>query len=372
VDLCLVDWIFSFLVAVLIILIVVKNASVLKLIDIPNERSSHDTPKPRGAGIAIYLSFIVSILLFFNDFFIENITFFISLSLIFLVGVYDDVKGVKPRVKFLVISIAVTLLFFIDNLSIDSLGVWFGYEVNFPMIVSLAFTIFAITGYTNALNLIDGLDGLAGGISLVIFLSFLYLGFVYDDNFVIYVSFFMSSALFAFLFFNWYPAKIFMGDSGSLVLGFVISVVAIRLTEQINIVSVLFLASLPILDTIMVMVRRMQRSLSPFSPDKSHIHHKLLRWKTEVDYTVMLIILMQVSFSLLGILLVDQNNVLNTITYAVILYIFFNIFDDRKINRKEILLKGHTKVTNILIESRYSYPLVAVVIVLLLLLKYFL
>jgi len=354
---------FTFLVTVFFILIIIEYAKNLELIDVPNQRSSHTMPKPRGAGIAMFLSFFFTFVLFDYDFFIKNCTFFLSVFIVFSAGLLDDVKDVPPKLKFLFIIAAVILLFFTTDIKIGSLGVWFGEDLVIPAVFSLFFTIFAVAGYTNALNLIDGLDGLAGGISLIIFLAFLYLGIVYQDIFVVNISIIMSVAIFAFLLFNWYPAKVFMGDSGSLVLGFTISVVAIKLIQHINTVPILFLAALPILDTIMVMVRRMQRHMSPFKADKSHIHHKVLKWKTKVDYSVMLLLLIQVSFSLLGILISTHSNFLNLLIYLIVLKIFFYVFDDRKVPRKKILLSTHLKITNFLEKLKYKYILLGSFIV---------
>jgi len=348
---------FTFFLTVLFTMYILEHAKSFDLVDIPNQRSSHDTPKPRGAGIGMFLSFVLTSILFYHDFFLENCTFYISLFIVFTAGLLDDVKDVSPKLKFIFIIAAVVLLFFTTDLKITSLGVWFGKDLTLPFAISLFFTIFVVVGYTNALNLIDGLDGLAGGISLIIFLTFLYLGYIYHDDFIIYVSLIMSVSIFAFLFFNWYPAKIFMGDSGSLLLGYTISVVAIKLIQHIHTIPILFLAALPILDTIMVMVRRIQRGMSPFKADKSHIHHKVLKWKTKVDYSVMLLLLIQVSFSLLGILIAMQSNFINLLIYLIVLKIVFYVFDDRKIPRKNKLFSVHTKLIDLLLEQKYRYIL---------------
>ncbi len=340
-----------FLLTILIILFIIRNARQLGLIDIPNERSVHNTPKPRGAGIAIFLSFIISTMIFQYDFFIKNIIFFIAIIMVFIVGIFDDIKGTSPKTKFIVIILATTLLFFMTDLKILSLGEWFGYKIDLPIYIALPFTIFAVSGYTNALNLIDGLDGLAASISIVIFLSFLYLGLKFNDTFIINISLSIAIALLAFLLFNWYPSKIFMGDSGSLVLGFLISIVAIRVINYINVASILFLAALPLVDTILVMVRRMQRGISPFTADKNHLHHKMLRFKIKTDYTVLLLILIQITFSLLGILLEKQSNAINFIIYLIILYIFFHLFDDRRIPRVQNKIRLHTMITNQLLSN---------------------
>ena len=365
----ILDYLMIFLLTILLILIIIKNAKKFKLIDIPNERSVHNTPKPRGAGIAIFLSFIISTMIFQYDFFIKNIIFFIAIIMVFIVGIFDDIKGTSPKTKFIVIILATTLLFFMTDLKILSLGEWFGYKIDLPIYIALPFTIFAVSGYTNALNLIDGLDGLAASISIVIFLSFLYLGLKFNDTFIINISLSIAIALLAFLLFNWYPSKIFMGDSGSLVLGFLISIVAIRVINYINVASILFLAALPIVDTILVMVRRIQRGISPFTADKNHLHHKMLKFKIKTDYTVLLLILIQITFSLLGILLENQKNIINLTVYLIILYIFFHLFDDRKIPRQTQKLRFHTKVTNILLYNRNSIILLFIIVIVIILCK---
>ncbi len=366
----ILNYLMIFLLTVLLILIIIKNAKKFKLIDMPNERSVHNTPKPRGAGIAIFLSFIISTMIFQYDFFIKNLIFFIAIIMVFIVGIFDDIKGTSPKTKFIVIILATTLLFFMTDLKILSLGEWFGYKIDLPIYIALPFTIFAVSGYTNALNLIDGLDGLAATISIVIFLSFLYLGLKFNDTFIINISLSISIALLAFLLFNWYPSKIFMGDSGSLVLGFLISIVAIRVINYINVASILFLAALPIVDTILVMVRRIQRGISPFTADKNHLHHKMLRFKIKIDYTVLLLILIQITFSLLGILLENQKNIINLTVYLIILYIFFHLFDDRKIPRKNQKVRFHTKVTNILLATKNCIFFLFLIISLITLCKY--
>ena len=353
---------FTFLLTILFTIFLINHAKKIKLIDTPNERSSHNTPKPRGAGIAIFFSILISIILFHKNFFIEHYLFFISISIVFFAGLIDDIKGISAKTKFFAISIAITILFLSNKFQIISLGTWFGYELILPIIISYLFTLFAINGYTNALNLIDGLDGLAGGISIIIFASFLFLGFQYEDNFIITISSLYLTALFAFILFNWYPSKIFLGDSGSLLIGFTISLLSIKLLDYINPVSILFLASLPILDTIIVMVRRLQRHLSPFSADRSHIHHKILRWKTKVDFSVMLLLLIQLSFSLLGIITIKGSNFINLLIYLLLLKISFYVFDERRTPRKESIIPNKIKLTDVVLRNKYIYHILFIIL----------
>ena len=167
---------------------------------------------------------------------------------------------------------------------------------------ALPFTMFAVVGFTNALNLIDGLDGLAATVSIVILGSFFAVGYMHDDLFMMIISGAFISALLAFLVFNWYPASIFMGDSGSLTLGFVISVLAIKSLAYLPTVSILFIAAIPILDTLVVMVRRKMNGRSMFSADRCHIHHILRHFFAEdTRKTVLFLGVLQGIYSLTGL-----------------------------------------------------------------------
>lgn len=294
--------IFTFISSLILIKLIMHNAILLGLIDIPNERSSHSKVTPRGAGIGFGFAFFISILLFDFSLFIEYWFLFLSIFMVFLVGILDDHKDASPKAKFYVIFLA-TFLLFLNDVSIYSLGGFFGFEINL-WYLSLPFTIFALAGFTNALNLIDGLDGLAASISIVILSSFLYIGYIHKNELMIVLSSLTIASLLAFLIFNWNPAKIFMGDSGSLFLGFIISVVACISLEYIHPIAIFYLAALPIVDTLVVMIRRIRKGISPFTPDKTHVHHILLNFfAKKVRKTVFFLIFTQVLFSLVGIML---------------------------------------------------------------------
>ncbi len=200
-----------------------------------------------------------------------------------------------------------------------------------------------IIGFTNALNLIDGLDGLAGAIALVILSSLWYIGYRYDDPFILTVSMFVIVSLLGFLIFNWSPASIFMGDSGSLVLGFVIAALSVRATNYVTDTSILFIAALPLIDTLVVMTRRIQRGLSPFSADKTHLHHKLLFVRGSVDGAVHIIIAMQILLSALGLLLRDGNDIVNIGLFIIVLFIAFQLLDERKMQRDSFMFTKYKR-----------------------------
>ncbi len=328
----------TFLLSLFLTYMITKLSSRIGMLDIPNERSSHINPIPRGAGVGIFIAFI-SVIFFFNfDFVKEYPGFIVGVFIVFLVGVYDDNRGVKPKAKFIFIALATLCIFLFDNLKIDTLGTWYGHEISLPWVFSLIVTLIAVIGFTNALNLIDGLDGLSGSVSIVIFSSFYYIGMVNNDSFILIVSSLMIAAIVAFLFFNWHPAKIFMGDSGSLVIGFVISVIAIKSIHYMSITAVLFLAAIPIIDTLTVMIRRIQRGLSPFNPDKTHLHHKILRWKGGVDNSVVIIVLIQFVFSFMGLALRKQPDEIIFFLFFILLILSFTFLDERAVARKRTII----------------------------------
>jgi UDP-GlcNAc:undecaprenyl-phosphate GlcNAc-1-phosphate transferase len=291
-----------FILSFILINLIIKHAVRLGLTDIPNERSSHTKITPRGAGVGFGLAFFISSIAFEFSLFVEYWLIYFSIFLVFLVGILDDHKDASPKAKFYVIFLSTILLFFSD-VSISTLGSYFGYELTL-WYFALPFTMFALAGFTNALNLIDGLDGLAGSIALVILGTFYYIGYTHDGTLITSITLMTIVPLLAFLILNWNPAKIFMGDSGSLLLGFIVSVVAVLSLEYIHPIAVFYIAAVPIVDTLVVMNRRIRRGKSPFSPDKTHIHHILLKFlDNDVKKTVLFLVLMQVLFSLVGLML---------------------------------------------------------------------
>jgi len=321
----LVKLLFIFLLSFFLIKLIIKNATNLGLVDVPNERSSHKNITPRGAGIGFGLAFFICNLFCDFELFISNWYVFLSIFLVFIIGILDDHKDATPKAKFYVIFISTLLLYFFD-VSINNLGYYFGFELSL-WYLALPFTMFALAGFTNALNLIDGLDGLAASITIVILSSFLYIGFINNDDLIVSISLSVIVSLFAFLYFNWNPAKIFMGDSGSLFLGFVISVVAVLSLKYIHPIAVFYLTAVPIVDTLVVMTRRIRKGKSPFSPDKTHIHHILLNFfGSKVKKTVFFLILMQVLFSLVGLFLaLNSEEIGNKIGSSVALVAFIGI-----------------------------------------------
>ncbi len=322
-----------FAVTLFFIWLIRKNAFKLGLIDIPNSRSTHEKHTPRGAGIGIYLAIAAIMPLFYFDFILGCLWSCLGIFLVFIVGVLDDHGDTAPKTKFIVIIIATILLSF-DHLIIDDLGIFFGIPITLGWL-ALPFTIFAVVGFTNALNLIDGLDGLASTISIVILGSFFAVGYQNNDVFMMILSSAYISGLIAFLFYNWHPASIFMGDSGSLTLGFVISMLAIKSLAYLPTVSILFIAAIPIMDTLVVMIRRKRSGRSAFSADRCHLHHVLRHFFAEdTQKTVLFLAVLQLIYSMTGMQLdkdMDEGFILILFLLNVfLLYIFTNAMIKRQ------------------------------------------
>jgi len=326
------------------ILVLLQNAQKLQLLDIPNERSHHSSVVPRGAGIGFILTFFLSSVIFNFSLFTAYWYIYVGIFSVFLIGVIDDRYEVSAKLKFVVIFIA-TFLLWMNGLTIGTLGNWFGYDVTLPMWLALPFSMFALAGFTNALNLIDGLDGLAGSISLVIITFFFFIGVIYHDSLMVSISSFTLASLVGFLLLNWNPAKIFMGDSGSLTLGFIISVLSLLSIHYIHPIVVIYLAALPILDTLVVMIRRIRRGKSPFAPDKTHIHHILVKFfDNDVKRTVIFLVVLQVLFSSIGYILIeiiqnDQDGLVPffaSLIFAMLFILFYMIFTG--IKKRQLLI----------------------------------
>ena len=336
-------FIFCMFLSFVFVFLLAKYAHKLGLLDIPNERSHHCSIIPSGGGIGFMSAFFFSLFFFETELFFEYWYVFAAIAMIFAVGVLDDRVDVSPKLKFIVIFFAVTLLWMFD-MSIFSLGNFFGFELSLGFL-ALPFTMFALAGFTNALNLIDGIDGLSSSISITIIAFFAYIGYEHYNEIMLSISLASIAVILGFLFLNWNPAKIFMGDSGSLSLGFIISVLALMSLEYLHPVVILYFTALPVLDTLVVMTRRIRRGHSPLSADKTHIHHIMVKFFDDnVKKTVAFLILLQLAFSSFGYLLtllIRENPngwipFFSLINFAIIFILSYMIFTGIKKRQNKI------------------------------------
>ncbi len=276
-----------------------KYAHTVGLMDVPNDRSTHCSIVPRGAGVGFMLAVFLSFPLFHFSLFLSYGWTMLAIFLVFVVGLLDDHHDAAPKTKFAVIIVA-TFLLYLNDIKIDDLGIFFGFHLSLGWL-AFPFTVFAVVGFTNALNLVDGLDGLAATISIVILTLFAIVGYEHHDMLLFALSISVIGALLGFLVFNWYPASIFMGDSGSLSLGFIIALLAVKSLAYLPTIAVLFIVAVPVFDTLVVMIRRKRNGKSVLMADQCHFHHVLRHFFAEnTPKTVVFIGLMQGIYALTG------------------------------------------------------------------------
>ena len=241
-----------------------------------NERTVHHGKISRIGGVAIYLAFFITMAFFVStDRALSGIV--IGGSIMFFAGLIDDLIDMKPIVK-LALEIAAAIVLIYYGVSVDVIRI-FGVVIDIPFLTVL-FTVIWIAGITNAVNLMDGLDGLAGGMSVVILVVIGCLALVERRIDVVTITFILAGATFGFLIFNAHPASIFMGDCGSLFLGFMISAISLLGFKSSTIVTLalpMLLLMLPIIDTLSAILRRTLKGMKFMQADKSHIHHLLMK-----------------------------------------------------------------------------------------------
>ena len=276
----------SLLLAQITIPIVISVANKNSFVDVPNERASHSTNIPTIGGVSIYISLLFTIIFWVNEMFVasSSLQFILSaFTIVFFVGLVDDLIHLKPMKKMVGQLLAIGIIVFLADIRITSMyGVLMIHEL--PYIASVALSMFTMVVITNAYNLIDGIDGLAGGVGVIASFTFALVAYFSGNTDIAIISVVLMGALIGFLRFNIYPAKIFMGDTGSLLVGFVLSILAIQLIEN-NSIDVLIgkgplmaiaILIVPLIDTLRVFTLRISKGSSPFKADRNHIHHNLL------------------------------------------------------------------------------------------------
>ncbi len=337
---------FAFLTSFIITYVAVPKiiffADKFRLTDVPGERSSHKRSVPIFGGIAIFSGIIFS-LLFWGK--LDSIQFIlVSLVIVFFVGVIDDLLGLTPYKKIIGQLIAILIAIYLGKIQINSMhGVLGVYEL--PEIIATLFTVFVVIVITNGFNLIDGVDGLASGIGVIASLGFGVMAYLMNQTDMAIIAFSLLGALLAFLKYNFHPARLFMGDTGSLLVGMTLSVLAINLihsgvvTETIHfpnkgpLIAVVFLA-IPLFDSLRVFVVRVIQRKNPLYAGTEHIHHALLdlgfgHKKTALALYLMSILLIIGSYFLLEININSSIAILALVSF-IILMIPFYILRKRK------------------------------------------
>jgi len=336
----------SFLITYVAIPKVIFFAEKLRLLDEAGIRASHKGSVPIFGGIAIFTGIIFS-LLFWAE--IENIQFIlVSILIVFVVGVIDDLLVLTPFKKIVGQVIATLILIFAsdDPIIIDSMHGVLGISKALSPWVSIPFTIFVVIVITNGYNLIDGVDGLAGGIGVISSFSFGVIALLMGQGDMAILAFTLMGSLLAFLKYNLYPAKIFMGDTGSLVVGLILSILAINIirhglvTETIKLPNkgpllAIVILAIPLFDSLRVFVARIIKGRHPLSPGRGHIHHSLLNLGFGHKKTSFILYFFAISIVLFSYFILEFNVNVSIAILSVISFILLYI--------PFYLLKGHSK-----------------------------
>ncbi len=280
----------SFLVTFLLVPVIIYIFRKKQIFDEPDRRKIHKRVTPSLGGIGIFLGFGVACAFLIPFNLLVNIKFLLGgLTIIFITGVRDDLVPLRPLYKLAGQVIAATMVLFLNKVQLNSFYGLFGLGEMHPAIACVI-TIFTIIVITNSFNLIDGIDGLAGTIATIALLFFGGWFYLTGDLTYALFSFCLLGGTLAFLTFNWEPSKIFMGDTGSLVLGFALAALSIHFIDSNFMLSetspykfngsigtAVCVMIIPLFDTLRVFIIRISQGRSPFSPDKLHIHHLLMR-----------------------------------------------------------------------------------------------
>ena len=273
-------YVWAFVIALIVTYICTPLVRMLAVkigaIDAPDARKVHQVSIPRLGGLAIYIGYMVSLLYSVKD--ISSVKGLLIGSVILVaVGIWDDVKQIGPKTKLLGQIVAALMLPIFDNV-IHFISI--GDHMLYLEYLSIPLTVFWIVGFTNIVNLIDGLDGLAAGISLIACIAICIVTLQMGQVDLACITLALAGAACGFLRYNFNPAKIFMGDTGSMLLGYTMAAISVmgsvKTAATVGLVVPVIVLGLPILDTLFAIVRRRINGRPVFQPDKGHLHHRLL------------------------------------------------------------------------------------------------
>lgn len=327
-----------FLFVLAIIPFIKKVAYHVGAMDMPDARKVHNKAMPRLGGLGIYLGFLLGYILF-GQMSVRMNSILIGSFIIILTGIVDDIKPIPAKIKFLFQVIAASVVAFYGKILLQDLSA-FGFYIDFG-IFSYPITILFIVAIINCINLIDGLDGLAAGLSSIYFITIgiVIVGWTHTFGLDAVITFIMLGATLGFLCHNFNPAKIFMGDSGSMFLGYIIAVIALLGFKNVTLTTLLApicLLAIPIMDTLFAILRRLVNKKPISEPDRQHLHHQLLNLNLSHRNVVLVIYAVDMLFAVAMLVYMLYDAVIGIIIYSILFIIVLifvmktNIIVDRK------------------------------------------
>lgn len=331
VSLCATWWIFKK---------VLKIAKLKNIVDNPDARKLQRVPVPVMGGIAVFFGMIMAFAVAGIIFDISNMFAMVCVMTIMLyVGCMDDIIGLSPGIRFLVEIIVVLLLIYCNNYSIDNFhGLWGIYEI--PQLIAVPLTVFACVGIINAINLIDGVDGLSSGYCVMACVMFCGMFYAVGHESMAIMAAVAAGAMIPFFFHNVFgqKSKMFIGDGGTLVMGTMMATFVLQTLDSQSpcaaecgpnvglIPFTLAVLSIPVFDTLRVMLSRVLRGTSPFNPDKTHLHHIFIELKCSHPATFVAILTLNTIIVLVWWWLVAQGYSVDVQLYVVVALAFLFTF----------------------------------------------
>lgn len=337
----------AFITAVVLSVILTPIICLLAIkigaVDKPNNRKIHNKIIPRLGGLSIYISFVISVLLHFSYLSKHTKGLLLGSLIIVICGVWDDLKELNYKVK-LIFQLVASLTLISHDVLITKVSILSTDGTSFISLglLSIPITILWVIGVTNAVNLIDGLDGLACGLSAISSV-FLFVIFVLTGNTTMALMIIiLAGSCLGFLPYNFNPARIFMGDTGSMFLGFILAGMSIQGTVKYATTIIMFvpllIIGLPLYDTLVTMLRRFIQGGSIMEPDKQHFHHRMLSMGLNQKQVALLSYFVNILLGILAILILFVENIsfLIIITIIILIIIFMilenYIFSKKKTN----------------------------------------
>ena len=301
--------ILALILSLVLVPFVAKIAIKIGAVDKPNARKVHTSLMPRMGGLAIYISFF-AVLFLSHDATKEHLGLFIGGTVLVLVGIIDDIKDIPAKAKLVGQIVAACI--------VVAFGVRVEFMTNFVLggmfplyYFSVPFTVIWIVAIINAVNLIDGLDGLAAGTSIIAATTMAISGYATGQTEMASIALILIGASLGFLKYNFHPAKIFMGDTGSMFLGYNLAVLAVmgftKSFTLLSLVTPILVLAIPILDTLFAIIRRKINNEPVFKPDKHHLHHCLLNYGFSHRDTVLIIYAVSAVLALCGLIMTYLN-----------------------------------------------------------------
>lgn len=346
----------SFILAVILTPIFKKIAVVLNIYDRPDEiHKIHNIPIPYLGGVAVIISVTISFLLalhfqkrFYIEYFDKINGIFIGALIILVFGLYDDIKKMEPILKLLGQILVATILYF-HGLRIEFITNPFGGRLIFGILDRYIISVLWIVFFMNAMNLIDGIDGLATGVALISAIAFVAISIFKNSVFSVIMSVSLAGALAGFLIYNFPPAKIFLGDVGSMFIGYFIAVISLsgtsaKISTILALIVPVIILFIPVYDTILAAIRRLMAAKYVFIPDRSHLHHKLLDMGFSGTSIILAVYMITLFFAIIGVLLVMlPKRFYAPVAFIIVIFIIFLAIIFRAVSKRAL---SHTDESN--------------------------